>query len=56
MTDRVFRLIESTLQLAITQASASYTPALINERVSPVLDLLEAIKHIQNSSHHKEEL
>lgn len=47
ISDRIFRLIESTLQLAITQRSSCYNPSEIHDRVSPSLDLLNAI----NSTH-----
>lgn len=44
IADRVFRLMESTLQLAITQRSSCYDAAAIEQRIPPILDLLEAIR------------
>lgn len=56
LADRVFRLIESTLQLAVTQRSPCYDPSAMHSRVEPILDLLKAINVTQNSDNYKEEL
>lgn len=43
VADRVFRLIESVLQLGVTQRSPCYKPNTISNRVDPVLDLARVI-------------
>lgn len=41
--DRVFRLIESVMQLGVTQRSPCYQPSTISDRLDPVLDLARVI-------------
>ena len=43
VADRVFRIIESYLQMGITEKCPCYDPDLINEQIKPVLELMEII-------------
>ncbi len=43
VTDRVFRLLESMVQLAVTRECPCYTPELMRSRIRPVLQLAEVI-------------
>lgn len=43
VADRVFRLTESVLQIAITKQSACYNSDLMRERIEPVLELAEIV-------------
>jgi len=56
IANHVFQLMESMLQLAVTQRAPCYTSTTINDRIDPLLDLLKAIELKQNSNTHKEEL
>ncbi|MCP4236267.1 MAG: hypothetical protein GY770_22255 [Aestuariibacter sp.] len=44
IADRVFRLIESVLQMGITQRSPCYNVNIIQQRVEPILDLTKVIR------------
>ena len=43
LADRLFRQIESTLQLGVTERSPCYNPKIIAKKVTPVLDLASII-------------
>jgi len=43
ITDRVFRLMESVLQMGITQRCPCYNRQAIQERMGPILDLTQVI-------------
>lgn len=43
IADRVFRLVESVMQLGVTQRSPCYKPNTISNRLDPVLDLARVI-------------
>ena len=43
VADRVFRLMESFTQMAVTERCPCYMPALIRERIKPLLDLTTVI-------------
>ncbi len=45
MVDRVFRLVETVLQLGITESNSCYKSGAISSRVGPALDLFEIIKY-----------
>ena len=47
VVDRVFRLMESVLQLGITQNNPCYDPKIINERIKPVLELADTISRLR---------
>lgn len=44
VADRVFRLIESVLQMGVTRNCTCYDKNLITERVGPILDLARVIE------------
>ena len=44
VADRVFRLIESILQMGVTRHCTCYDKNLISERVQPILDLARVIE------------
>ena len=48
VADRVFIMIESVLQLGITQRCPCYDESAIARRISPVLDLSNVISNIHN--------
>ncbi|MDH5388632.1 MAG: hypothetical protein OEY06_09300 [Gammaproteobacteria bacterium] len=50
VADRVFRLIESVLQISITKQCACYNTDLMRERIEPVIELSEIVKrtHFNN--------
>lgn len=43
IADRVFRLMESVLQMGVTQRSPCYNEKAIQERIGPILDLARVI-------------
>ncbi|MGD8573290.1 MAG: hypothetical protein PVG89_17365 [Gammaproteobacteria bacterium] len=43
ITDRIFRLIESVMQMGVTQQCPCYNPSAINQRIAPVLELAQVI-------------
>ena len=43
IADRVFRLIESYLQMGVTNRCPCYTPELIRNNIGPILELTELI-------------
>jgi len=43
IADRVFRLMESVLQMGVTQRCPCYNPRAIQSRVGPILDLARVI-------------
>jgi hypothetical protein len=43
VADRVFRLIESVMQLGVTRNSRCYDQALITDRIVPILDLARVV-------------
>jgi hypothetical protein len=45
MVERVFRLVETVLQLGITEANSCYRSDAISSRVGPAFDLFEIIKN-----------
>ena len=47
VVDRVFRLMESVLQLGITQNNPCYDPKIINDRIKPVLELADTISRLR---------
>ena len=47
VVDRVFRLMESMLQLGITQNNPCYDPKIINDRIKPVLELADTIARLR---------
>ena len=47
VVDRVFRLMESVLQLGITQNNPCYDPKIINDRIKPVLELADTIARLR---------
>jgi len=47
--DRVFRLIESVLQMGVTEGCPCYDRSLIAERIGPVLDLTQAILAVRKA-------
>ena len=49
LADRVFRLMESVLQLGVTRRSACYRSSLITERVEPILELADVITKLRAS-------
>ena len=46
LADRIFRLIESVLQLGITQRCPCYDADTISQRVGPILELAHVIDSI----------
>ncbi len=48
--ERIFRLMESILQLGVTQQSPCYNPGVINDRVQPILELADVIARLQKPS------
>ena len=44
IAERVFRLIESFTQMAVTSRCPCYEPTLIRERISPIVELMDLIK------------
>jgi hypothetical protein len=44
IADRVFRLMESVLQMGVTQRCPCYNRQAIQERVGPILDLMRVIE------------
>ncbi len=44
LADRVFRLLEATLRLGVTPRFRGYDPNLVQERLEPVIELLELIR------------
>ena len=44
IVDRVFRLVETVLQLGITGSNSCYKSDAISSRVGPAFDLFEIIK------------
>ena len=45
LVDRVFRLVETVLQLGITESNSCYKSDAISSRVGPAFDLFEIIKN-----------
>ncbi len=45
LADRVFRLIESVLQMGITQRGPFYDADTISQRVEPILELAQVIEN-----------
>lgn len=57
LTERIFRLLDATMQLALTNPSPCYRSSVIQDRASSLISLLSLINHVSShSSHHKEEL
>lgn len=57
LTERIFRLLDATMQLALTNPSPCYRSSVIQDRATSLTSLLSLINHISNhSSHNKEEL
>lgn len=57
LTERIFRLLDATTQLALTNPSPCYRPSVIQDRAQSLISLLSLINHVSShSSHHKEEL
>ena len=48
IADRVFRLMESVLQMGITQRCPCYDAGAIAQRVDPILELTQVIKDTSN--------
>lgn len=48
VTERLIRLMESVLQLAITEHCACYDPAIIQNKIGPVLELCRIIMAKKN--------
>jgi len=44
VADRVFRLVESVLQLGVTRQCRCYDKEVINRRIAPILDLARVIE------------
>jgi len=49
IADRVFRIIDSFVQMAITRSCPCYSPSLIRDRIATVLELAELIRQKQQS-------
>ena len=43
VTDRIFRLIESVMQMGVTQRCPCYNPSAINHQIGPILELANVI-------------
>lgn len=43
LADRVFRLFESVMQLAVTRRSPCYQPEIVAEHLGPIMDLVRVI-------------
>ena len=43
ITDRIFRLIESVMQMGVTQRCPCYDPSAINQQMTPILELATVI-------------
>ena len=54
VTDRVFRLTQALLRLAITPECQAYDPAIITKRVGPVLELADVIPRHSRPTNEKE--
>ncbi len=54
IADRVFRLIVSILQMAVTERNPCYRKDAVNSRIEPVLDLAELIGNRINSRNGEE--
>ena len=52
LADRVFVLIQSMLQMGVTRSSPCYDPAVIDERLEPVLDLTGVIATTRSGADH----
>ena len=50
VADRIFRLIETVLQLSVSRQCGCYNTNLMQERIEPVLELSEIVKkkHVNN--------
>jgi hypothetical protein len=44
VTDRIFRLTQAMLRLAITPKCEAFDPAIVSKRVGPTLEIAEAIR------------
>lgn len=49
VVERVFRLMESVLQMGVTQKNSCYDPNIINDRITPVLELADTISRLRQS-------
>ena len=49
VAERIFRLMESVLQMGVTQQSNCYNPGVINDHVQPVLELADMIARLRKS-------
>lgn len=47
ISDRIFRLIESVLQMGVTRWCPCYNPDAISSRIEPVLDLAQVIQSMK---------
>ncbi|MBU0475097.1 MAG: hypothetical protein KKF62_13165 [Bacteroidetes bacterium] len=54
LAQRVFKLIEWTLRMGVTEKAPCYNPNLISQNINTVLELTEIIKNKQQSIEEKE--
>jgi len=47
VTQRIFRLIQATLRLAVTRECEAYDPLVISRRIEPTLEIAELIRNNQ---------
>ncbi|MCI0507301.1 MAG: hypothetical protein L0Z73_14490 [Gammaproteobacteria bacterium] len=48
VTDRIFRLIESVMQMGVTRKCPCYDPTAVSQHIRPVLELANAISQQSN--------
>ena len=53
ITDRTFRMIESVMQMGITQRSPCYDTKAISKNIKPVLELADSISQLTNRGESK---
>jgi len=51
--DRLFRLLEAVLRLAVTSRAPCYDPSAISDRIAPLLDLVKVVSLV--SEKHRED-
>ncbi len=50
LADRVFRLVEAVLRLAVTRQVRGYDPDVVARRIGPILELAELIRRASDDS------
>jgi len=48
LADRIFRMIESVMQMGVTQRCPCYNPSAINQEIDPILELANVIAKQSN--------